>query len=171
MIRKLLLFAVLFTTVIFCSSAQTTTQNIQADTSKIAIILCSSVNIENYQNCNPTELTSQDINKIESLLTRFIRDYNDAQKKQYNKLSAEAKSKHVLLTLNLDLFKRQYIPTIDENGDRVVWLNLFCNDLATDWHKEIIRSSGERMCNFKIHINLTKNKTFDFRLLYAKNSI
>jgi len=143
----------------------------QVDTSTIAILPCYQVDLEIFSNCNSAELTNQDLQTIDTLLKEFVVQYNVEQTRQFNLFTPEAKAKHVLLLLDLKKLRRQYVGTINPAGEKVVWLNCFCNSLGKNWRKEIIKSSGERMCNFKISINLTNKKHFDFRLLPLKGSI
>ena len=145
------------------------TQNNYADTSKIAILTFNETNFEFFKNCVHTNLSDQDIKDIEYLLQKFINEYNVEQAKQYNTYATEQKKVHLLLLLNLKLFKRQYVAVTNNIGDKIVWLNCFCSPGDKNWRKELIYSKGERMCNFNLTINLTKSKYFDFRLQPIKN--
>jgi hypothetical protein len=145
--------------------------NFTVDSSKIAILPCHRVNLDVFINCNSAELTSHDLQKIDSLLKMFVVEYNTEQTRQYDLFAPEAKPRHILLLLDLNMLKRQYVATINSSGEKVVWVNCFCDSRGKNWRKKIITSSGKRMCNFRISINLTTNKSFDFRLLPLKNSI
>lgn len=144
----------------------------QADTSTIAILHCYQVELDIFSNCNSVELTNKDLQTLDSLLKKFVTEYNAEQTRQYNLFADEAKkTEKILLLLDLKMFKRQYVATFNKAGEKVAWINCFCNSVYKNWRKEIIKSSGERMCNFKISIDLINKKYFDFRLLPLKNSI
>ena len=65
----------------------------------------------------------------------------------------------------LSRYKRQYIPFINEKGEKLVWVNCFCDGFGEfkDWKIEIaetdqVRDGGD--CFIKVTINLTENSFF-----------
>lgn len=162
----LLLVLVFSFTFSFCFG-QTTT----VDTGNIAILKYYQTKFPFLKNCNQTNISSADYILAEDILRKFINEFNEVQTMQFNSFTEEQQNGHTLLLLDLNRFKRQYVPIINQYGEKEIWINCFCNSVDRDWRKEVIKSSGERMCNFKIMVNLTLNKYYDFKLLPFKNEI
>jgi len=144
---------------------------IKFDTSKIAILPYDNAEYSHLERCKETDLTYEDLKDIEYLILKFRDDYNAEQIKQYNDLVKKQKKPHIPLFLDIQKFRRQYIAVVNCKGETEVWINCFCNSSNIDWHKEVVKSETERMCSFKLTINLTKSKSYNFRLNPFKNGI
>jgi hypothetical protein len=58
--------------------------------------------------------------------------------------------------LDLDQYYRQYVGFRDEKGDRIAWVNFFCDEAKEPWWRyglRMVNDGGD--CYFKIKINLT----------------
>jgi len=59
--------------------------------------------------------------------------------------------------IHLTDYKRQYIPSLNDTGQRVVWINCFCEAHGEDWKKNIVgldvMDGGN--CFFNLKINLS----------------
>jgi hypothetical protein len=114
------------------------------DTSKIAIILTDS----SFKNTISSKLTEQDLKNIESLLELAIKKYNNP-----GPLKSSPSNK-----IQLEDYKRQYIPHINSEGDKIVSIQCFCKEMdKSDYWKsnlKIIHDGGS--CVFGLEINLTK---------------
>ncbi|MFI1770261.1 hypothetical protein [Thalassobellus citreus] len=124
-----------------------------------------------YQNADPTKLTDLELSNVEKLLQNAVTEYNLGQaenikerkewfEKTYpNEDFSKSKPK---LEIYLPNYKRQYIPVINDNGEKEVWVNLFCTTENTNWRNEIVKVYDGGNCYFNLKINLTKNNYFDF---------
>ena len=57
-------------------------------------------------------------------------------------------------------YKRQYIPFVDNAGNKKIWINCFCSDFDNDfphWKKSIVIVSDGGSCFFNLIINLNDN--------------
>ena len=171
MTRYLFLFFIVFSLNLSYSFGQNTAVDINLDTQTIAILNYNESEFPFLKNCSQANLTNDEIVVADTLLQKFIGEYNKEQTRQYNSFTPEQQKGHILLLLDLNKFRRQYVPVINQSGDKEIWVNCFCNNMGKDWKREVIKSSGERMCNFKIMLNLTQSKSYNFRLLPLKNSI
>lgn len=112
------------------------------------------------RNCKQANLSNKDIVEIEKLLIKCIDDYCEKLKK-FNGVS---------LTIDIKKYRRQYVPSINDKGEKEVWINCFCSDKEknmkgedANWKKDII---GEMVidggyCYFNFTVNLTTGKYTD----------
>lgn len=64
---------------------------------------------------------------------------------------------HNYLIMDISEYKRQYLPLINENGDKVVWVNSFCSiPEGWNWHTDILGTNDGGNCYFNLTLNLTK---------------
>jgi len=171
MTRNLFLLLFIFLQNLSYCFGQSTAVDTNYNSGKIAILNYNETEFPFLKNCRQASLASNEFTLADEILQIFISDYNIEQTRQFNSFTPEQQKGHILLLLDLNAFRRQYVPVINQAGEKEIWVNCFCNSLDKDWKKEIIKSSGERMCNFKIMLNLTLNKYHNFRLLPLQNGI
>lgn len=77
-----------------CGQTNTKMKNIEQqknsigiDTSKITVLPFDSNQNWIFKNCKSTNLTSDDLLTIETILNKFIYEYNSEQEKQFNELT------------------------------------------------------------------------------------
>ena len=51
---------------------------------------------------------------------------------------------------------------VNNKGEKVIWINCFCNDCNKNWKKEIIIVKDGGDCYFNLKINLMTKKYYDF---------
>jgi hypothetical protein len=64
-------------------------------------------------------------------------------------------------------YRRQYVPFIDTDGHRKVWINCFCSDFNFSypfWKKSIVLVDDGGSCFFNVVINLTDNSFTNFEV-------
>lgn len=105
-----------------------------------------------FENATPTNLLQSEITQIEQILEKEMSQYN--QKIQDNVPHAVIKS--------LSDYQYQYIPVINLEGEKVVWINAFCNAWHIDWKKDILYVNDGGSCYFQMKINISTGKIFDF---------
>jgi hypothetical protein len=116
-----------------------------------------------FKKAKPANLNTDEIIEIESLLSEFIKNYNPAQVRFFdsiNKAHPEYRFNKNDFIIDLARYKRQYIPVINEKGEKEVWVNCFC-DNPPNWKNEIEQVMDGGNCFFNVKINLTKKKYYD----------
>lgn len=151
------LFTILTLTLCFTSFGQTKQGNTKfIDTSKIAVLAYDSTLTWIFKGGRQTNLSSTDFEIIDSLLTQSINTYNKEQEIKY-RFNKPGKS----YLVDLKKHKRQYIPIINDKGEKEVWVNCFCRTWDKNWKKEILRITDGGVCFFRLKINLTNKKHYD----------
>jgi hypothetical protein len=115
------------------------------DTSQYAIIKYGSYRI--YDGAKPSTLIQDEINEIEFLLIEAIQKYN-------------SDSKHSSKIMPLNKYKLQFVPRINNKGEKEVWVNSFCETGGHDWKKELIIVEDGGNCYFELDINLTTKQYY-----------
>jgi hypothetical protein len=107
----------------------------------------------------PVDLTTRDILKVEMLLMKCVEDYNTQQEKNdtYPENTRDKKD----FIIDLARYKRQYMAAINGKGEKVIWINCFCDQ----WDKHsrtspyIVMDGGN--CYFNLKVNLTMGKYYE----------
>ena len=168
-----LIFSTFFLTIFFTSCGQTINENrsqakqdkiIKIDTTKITILPFDTTQYLIFKNNKPADLTKVDLQKIEKILTNWINEYNPVQEKQFidiNKRHPEYKLDKKNFIIDLTLYKRQYVATINSRGEKEIWVNCFCTTHNKNWKTEriIIKDGGN--CYFSLKVNLTTGKYYE----------
>jgi hypothetical protein len=141
-------------------------QNVSAiDTSIIAVFPFDSSNYWVFKDCKPTDLTNEDLLKIDTILTTCIEEYNNDQKRIFSKTNSKYpdferdKSNFII---DLTGYKRQYISVLNSRGEKEVFVNCFCRSGHHDWKKTLILVNDGGKCYFNLKINVTTGKYYDF---------
>jgi hypothetical protein len=96
-----------------------------------------------FKNVEPTNLSKSELTQIEEILEKAIVKHNKKQEKnlkEHNQKHPKNQWTETGFELKLDGFKRQYVPVIDENNEKIVWINFFCDDLGSNaWKKNLFR--------------------------------
>ena len=112
-----------------------------------------------FNNVKPTELTQTELIEIENILEKAINENNENQRTEleiHNKNFPKDKWKETGFELTLKGKKRQYIPVINEKGEKEVWINFFCDDWGNDyWKSDILIVHDGGNCYFNLKVNLT----------------
>ncbi|MGB4843674.1 MAG: hypothetical protein WBP16_04360 [Ferruginibacter sp.] len=130
--------------------------NYNVDTSLIAVLPYSKTQNLIFKDCSQAELNLLDLEKIDSLLTKCVAEYNLEQERQFNKFSEKAKKNHSLSLMNIKNHKRQYIAVINQENEKEVWVNCFCSSYFPNWRTQIAKVLGGGKCYFNLKMNLTK---------------
>ena len=66
------------------------------------------------------------------------------------------------IEINLTDYKRQYVPIINTQGEKEVWVNFFCESFAADkWRTKTVQVEDGGKCYFNIKINLNTKEYYD----------
>ena len=112
-----------------------------------------------FKNAKTTKLSESELNDIEKILKIAVKENNDTRKIELK----NNPNKELLLSryeLILEGFKRQYVPIINSEGQKEVWINLFCDDFGMEyWKNELFEVEDGGNCHYNLKINL-KTKTY-----------
>lgn len=110
-----------------------------------------------------TRLANSDLVLLDSLIEDFCKEYT-------NSLDSQSR-KSFGIDFSLRSYKRQYVPMVNKNGEKIVWANFFCNDPVADWKREIVYVWDGGNCFFNLKVNLTKRECYELYVNgYAANS-
>ena len=117
------------------------------------------------ENIKSVELTHSELIEIEEILKTAIIENNKEQKIgliEHNKKYPEYQQSETGFELKLDGYKRQYLPMINEKGQKEVWINFFCGNFGADnWETEIVQVEDGGNCYFNIKINLETKEYYE----------
>lgn len=140
------------------------------DTTTIAILPYDSF-AWHYKGAKQAELLIEEIKIIDSLFTKSIIEYNLKRKELFEKNGETDSILKINLFIDLKRFKyyRQYMPVVNKQGEKIVYINCFCKNLntkmeSTYWRKELVQCSDGGSCFFELYINLSSKSYFDFRV-------
>ncbi|MGD0710585.1 MAG: hypothetical protein ABR968_05330, partial [Bacteroidales bacterium] len=81
--------------------------------------------------------------------------------KEIDKLINDCTAKYSVVLDDLTAYKRQYVAVINNFGQKIVWVNFFC-DNSSYWKTQPIIVSGGGGCYFQLKVNLTLKYYYDF---------
>jgi len=172
MTRQLTLLTFILTSCLTsCGQTKTETKNQEqnqnlytVDTSVVAILPFDTTQYWVFKDCKPTDLTSDDLQNIETILNKCIDDYNPEQERQFKEINAkhpEYKLDKKNFTIDLTRYKRQYVAVINSKGEKEVWVNCFCNTWNKNWKTNLIMVLDGGNCYFNLKINLSTGQYYE----------
>ena len=118
-----------------------------------------------FKNVKPTKLTQSELIEIEEILKTVILENNKEQKIgliEHNKKYPEYQQTETGYELKLDGYKRQYVPVINQKGEKEVWINFFCDGFGSgNWKTEIVQVEDGGNCYYNIKINLETKEHYE----------
>lgn len=169
---KYQLFVIVFLSTLFnCNHLQnkiddSNTAVLKVDTSKAVVLEYNSKDKKHkiiFENCKNSFLTNEEIEKVEITLDKIIAKQNIRQKELFQIMSKkypEEKYKLFEFLVKKENYKRQYICVNNEDGEKEVFVNLFCKEFypfLKDWRKKLVWNYGGGSCFFNFKINFDKN--------------
>jgi hypothetical protein len=136
------------------------------DTAVIAIFKWDASKYYSFpRNSDPISLTQDELVLMESIFTSAVTEYNDRVRPLLPRLyETLGRKDSTLILINFKEYKRQYFPYKDVNGERIVYINCFCEKYGEFRHwrevEELVDDGGN--CYFQLKINLTQKKYIDF---------
>jgi hypothetical protein len=118
--------------------------------------------VENGKSFTPTR---EDLLKIEKVILKGISEQNPQREEYYNALKKNNPDSTIDIRdfiLDLKNYKRQYVCAINHKGEKIVWVNCFCNSNGKNPKKQIISVNDGGNCFFGLYINLTNETYYDF---------
>jgi hypothetical protein len=138
----------------------------QIDTSKFAILPIDSTQYWIFKGGKTTDLTMEDLLKIENILEICINEYNLEQEKLFeevNKKHPEYRLDKKDFIINLKRYKRQYVAFLNSKGEKEVWVNCFCGTWEY-WKTDFVIVNDGGNCFFNLKINLTSEQYYDLEV-------
>ena len=116
-----------------------------------------------FNDVKPATISKTELAEIEKIIRIAIKENNELQLKnleEHNKNYPDNKWTETGFELKLDDFKRQFVPVINEEGQKEVWINFFCDDWGNEnWKTDIMIVQDGGNCYFNIKVNL-ETKTY-----------
>lgn len=99
-----------------------------------------------FEEAIPTNLNAEELIELENLLSACIAEHN-------------ANSD---LKIDLKKYYRQYVPVINNNNEKEIWINCMCEVYDINWKTEVISVADGGECFFNLKVNLSTKKCFNF---------
>lgn len=137
------------------------TGTIQIDTSVFVVLPLETDLPWIFKTGKPTQLTTEDLLKIETILKKCIDEYNPDEEKQFMEMNAKHpdykldKNDYVI---DLKRYKRQYMAIINPKGEKEVWINCFCGQWNERSRTDPVIFDDGGNCYFNLKINLATGK-------------
>lgn len=154
-----------------CGQTKSETDNVKhqldaytLDSSVVAILTYDPTQYWIFKDSKPTTLSTDDLQKIETILNKCVNDYNPEQQRRFKEMNDKhSPNKHNQKNLIIDLtrYKRQYVAIINSKGEKEVWINCFCRTGSQDWKKNIISVLDGGNCYFNLKVNLTTGQYYE----------
>ena len=106
-------------------------------------------NKEKNNEYRASNLSKEEIIKVENLLIQSIEIWNIEKEKEFNNDISNFENYKNEVLINLKEYKRQYTPVINEKNEKEVLI--YC---ACDGYFGLVQDGGK--CYFKLTVNLTK---------------
>ncbi|MGB5981636.1 MAG: hypothetical protein WBG46_05785 [Nonlabens sp.] len=116
-----------------------------------------------FENAKPIGISKSELIEIESILKIAIEENNRGpeidramNKDEFPKYSGQ----NADFIISLERMNRQYVPVLNKNGDKEVWINFFCDDTFDhNWKVEPVIVLDGGNCYFSLKVNVSK-KTY-----------
>jgi len=116
-----------------------------------------------FKDAKPTTLSENEISEIEKIIEQAVKENNEQQRERlekHNKENPDNQWTETGFELKTKGFKRQYIPVINSEGEKEIWINFFCDDWGSEnWKSEIMIVHDGGNCYFNLKVNL-ETKTY-----------
>jgi hypothetical protein len=139
--------------------------NMAQDSSRIVVFTFDPNQHWMFKNCRPADLTNLEIDSVEILLAKFIKNYNsiqDLKLQELHKKNPDDKVQSSYYIIELSRYRRQYIAKINSQGEKEVWIKFFCGNLVSDWRKRLVIVEDGGNCYFQIKVNITAKRCYEF---------
>ena len=114
-----------------------------------------------WREATPTFLTINEVETINRILPKAVEQMNLDLKKMFK----DSPSEWPNLLVNLNDYKRQYLPyIIKKTGEKRVYINCFCRVRDDGWETQEVGVDGGGKCYFYGTINLDTEKFHGFMI-------
>lgn len=123
------------------------------------------------EDVQPSQLNQSELIEIEHFIKTAIKQNNELQKNNLNNHNKKYPDDQITQTgyeLKLKGFKRQYIPIINDEGQKIVLINFFCDALEEeDWKTKIIQVEDGGNCYYNLKVNVTTKEYYELEINYS----
>lgn len=105
-----------------------------------------------------TTLSTTELEIATRLLTKCISDYNNQISETFKKRGEKKRYARMYQIKSISRYKVQFVPYINEKGEKEIWINGFCSDFHADWKKEIVHVFDGGNCYFTVRLNISNSK-------------
>ena len=116
-----------------------------------------------FKDAKPTRLSENELSEIEKIIEQAVKENNEQQRERLEKHNKEYPDNQWTETgfeLKTKGFKRQYVPVINSDGQKEIWINFFCDDWGSEnWKSDIMIVHDGGNCYFNLKVNL-ETKTY-----------
>ena len=110
------------------------------------------------------DLTKKEFNLLEKLLKKSIDSYNSKLNESAKNYGRSEQFIELYQIGKLKNYMVQYVPYLNDEGQKEVWINGFCNQPKPDWKTQIIYFLDGGNCIFNIRINLKTEKCLSIEI-------
>lgn len=114
-----------------------------------------------FKNGTPTSIDNDELIKIENILNDIVKEHNEKERlelNEHNKKFPNNFKKQTGYEISLENKMRQYVPILNEKGEKEIWINFFCDKPRNDEWKTFPRQVNDGgNCYFSVKVNLTQN--------------
>jgi hypothetical protein len=111
-----------------------------------------------FEDAQPTTLSENELFEIELIIKRAVRENNEQQRDRLEKRNKNYPDNQWTETgfeLKTKGSKRQYVPVINSDGKKEIWINFFCDDWGSEnWQTDILIVDDGGNCYFNLKVNL-----------------
>jgi len=100
------------------------------------------------------DITKAEFDFIEEVSRECISNYNKNVMNGFKKRGEKRKYAKMYQIKDLKNYKIQYVPYLNEKGEKEIWINGFCDDFDSDWKRDIIYVFDGGNCYFSIKLNV-----------------
>ncbi|MDH7447634.1 hypothetical protein [Aquimarina sp. 2201CG14-23] len=124
-----------------------------------------------FNNVKPSQLQESELIEIEEVLKSAIQKHNQTQKNQlieHNKNNSDDPITQTNYEVQLQGYMRQYVPVINNKGQKEVFINFFCD--ATDeknWQTQLVQVEDGGNCYYSVKISMETKKYYEFEVNYS----
>ncbi|SDY06718.1 hypothetical protein SAMN05444411_1187 [Lutibacter oricola] len=110
------------------------------------------------KNAKKAELSDEEFRLVGKKTQEYIEIYNTQVNEGFKKRGEKKKYAKMYRIMKLTNYKIQYVPYLNQKGEKEIWINGFCDDFNSDWRKEIISVFDGGNCYFTIKLNLSSGE-------------
>lgn len=137
------------------------------DTSDIIILNPDRKYIARFGQFEPVTISLEEINEIERLIQIYIHNFNRAQQQEFEEKNNALPDRYTLrkfYTINLSQYRKQFIPLLNKQRQKEVWVNAFTGVVNKSWRDRIKIGHDGTRCFFQMKINIADGKICDFKM-------
>ena len=104
-----------------------------------------------------TSLSDSELSNVNIIISSCIELYNSEIETSF-KERGEEQFAHLYKIMNLDEYIIQYVPYLNSNGEKCVWVNCFCSAGNFDWKNKLYGVEDGGNCYFDLIVNIASQQ-------------